>query len=338
MKRIIIICVLTIFTNCTNLLGPEVGSSNVEIFDNIWEEYNNLYALFDVCKVDWNSTYKEFRPQIDNNMSEKELFNKISEMLDLLNDTHVKLISSFDVFTSGGQGESIFDFEITKGYLDEVHTVGDNNIVYGKIDDKAYIYIRTFNYDGGSTGSTLLDWAKKIDKVITYIEECDSVILDIRSNGGGLPQTAMYIVQRFVDKKRLYQYISNKTGPGNSDFGEKRAKYIKPEGTKQYTAPVYLLTDDKTASASEDFTMALMTLPNVTHVGNATRGIFSTAIARDLPNGWRYTISIQKVTDTNGRCHEGIGIIPKEENIVSYKVEDKNIGVDTQLEFILDNF
>lgn len=336
MKKIFIslLCISLLFSCASTSSNRQI--SNTAVFDDLWNEFNNQYAIFGVNSIDWDESYKTFRPMVNDELSEDEFYNIICSMLEPLNDSHVRVVTRNKQFISGGMGKSNFDLKIAKTYLTEVKSIGDDNIVYGKIGSKGYIYVKTFTSNEGFT-STILNWATEIDNIIDYLYDCDSIILDLRSNGGGLPQTALHIGSRFADQKRFYQYISNKTGPGKDDFSEKRGKYILPDGPKQYLKPVYMLTDNLSASATEDLVMALRSLPHVTHIGEGTRGIFSTHIGRDLLNGWRYTMSFQRITDENDICYEGVGMIPKEENLIIYNSEDRDKGIDTHIKYIIEN-
>jgi carboxyl-terminal processing protease len=52
-------------------------------------------------------------------------------------------------------------------------------------------------------------------------------------------------------------------------------------------------------------------LPNVTHVGETTDGSFSDQLSKQLPNGWRLTLSNEVYLDSQGIAWEGRGILPK---------------------------
>ena len=56
-----------------------------------------------------------------------------------------------------------------------------------------------------------------------------------------------------------------------------------------------LLTCDSVFSGGEAFALAIRELPYVTIVGDHTNGIFSYELEKTLPNGWKYTLSYQKV-------------------------------------------
>ena len=50
-----------------------------------------LYSGFAVKDIDWDELYKIYRPQINENTSESELFDITTQMLRHLNDNHVQI-------------------------------------------------------------------------------------------------------------------------------------------------------------------------------------------------------------------------------------------------------
>ena len=69
-------------------------------------------------------------------------------------------------------------------------------------------------------------------------------------------------------------------------------------------------------SAGEEFTMAMCSQPHVTQVGNHTCGVFSLSLERCMANGWRYSVSVQKVSAPDGSIPEGKGIVPAAGNLI----------------------
>jgi len=329
-KNLPVLLVIVLISSCHVFLGPDPDNSPKGIFDSIWNDFNETYALFDVKGIDWNEVYKIYSPGIQPDMNSFRLFRICEEMLNELNDPHVNLISPFNDLSE----KEPFNLEYVKNKLkDGGALAGDSMFFYGTFQEKpnvGYIYIKGFRF--GKENSTLdpiQSWAKKIDGILQSLARTDSVILDIRDNGGGSVANAEYIAGRFAAVQKDYIKVSTKNGPGRNDFSTPVPFTIRPAGQK-YTKPVVLLTNNQTVSAAEWLTLALRTQNHVTHAGEATRGGFSIMIRRPLINGWEYTMSIQKVTDVEGNCYEGIGITPDEEHIVA--------GHDTQLDYALSFF
>jgi hypothetical protein len=75
--------------------------------------------------------------------------------------------------------------------------------------------------------------------------------------------------------------------------------------------------------------MGLQQLPNVTQIGETTYGAFSLVFPRDLPNGWSFTTSMERILSSEGIDYEQKGILPDIEVIAN---EDSlNAGIDNIL-------
>jgi carboxyl-terminal processing protease len=64
-------------------------------------------------------------------------------------------------------------------------------------------------------------------------------------------------------------------------------------------------------SGGELATLGLRALPNVVHMGGATRGSFSTVLAKPLPNGWVVELSNEVISGPGGEVFEETGIAPE---------------------------
>ena len=84
---------------------------------------------------------------------------------------------------------------------------------------------------------------------------------------------------------------------------------------------MFVLTSELTVSAAEVFAIAMRALPNVTHVGEATRGALSDALYKPLPNGWWISLSNEVYLDADGMAWEGRGIRPEVEIEVFSKAD-----------------
>ena len=146
----------------------------------------------------------------------------------------------------------------------------------------------------------------------------------------GLQPNFKTIASRFTDTKRLFVKVRSKNGAKKTDFSDWIDWYIEPNGALQFNKPVVVLTSRKTGSASEWFTLAMKTLPNVTTVGDTTNGSFSPQLHRELPNGWSFALSTQIVASADYKIYEGVGI-PPDITVVNTK-NDFDKQVDAMLE------
>jgi hypothetical protein len=310
--------------SCGIFLGPDPGDSPEGIFEELWKDFDETYALMDERGVDWNAAHDTYAPRISSGMGERELFDVCADLLQVLKDPHVYLMSPFDYSNSGGRfdtggttGSSTiepFSLDVVKdNYLaGKGDSAGEGMFWYGTFkspnSDVGYLYISGFARGTTGTAQTQ-DWARDIDGVINALSGKEALILDIRGNRGGLLANVDYIAGRFAAGEKDYVEVRTKNGPGRNDFSSPVTHRVKPAGTR-YTKKIILITNKQTISGGEWFTLALRTQDHVIHTGSTTNGAFSLSLERPLVNGWIYSVSVQKVTDMAGNCYEGEGISP----------------------------
>ncbi len=145
----------------------------------------------------------------------------------------------------------------------------------------------------------------------------NSLIIDLRQNGGGYLSSANSLLSLFLDKDMVsYQ----RTDGVNTEE-------VINELNKKINIPVVLLVDNGTASSSEVFASSLIDNLNVPVVGTKTYGKGTIQKLVQLSNGSYIKYTIQEWLTPKGNKIEGVGITP------SYEVEnDEKSDKDKQLE------
>ena len=307
--------------SCTFFYGKSVDLSYTQMFDALWNDYNETYALFSVRGVDWKAQYNVCRPLVNEDMTDKEFFDVLKQLLTPLHDAHVYLKTPAGSFNSGEDSVTpdIFSLEeVCSKYVQNPKKCGNNIITYGRLKtDSTTGYIHIAAFSSGQTGiNQNQEWAGDIDLALEELKDTKCIILDVRGNRGGLTGNVSRISGRFCADDKTYAISRTKNGPGPNDYDEGVELEIKKNGSWQYTKPVILLTNAQTMSAGEEFTMAMCSQAHVTQVGNHTCGVFSLSLERCLVNGWRYSVSVQKVCRPDGSIPEGTGIVPQGANLV----------------------
>nr|WP_299343037.1 S41 family peptidase [Allomuricauda sp.] len=176
------------------------------------------------------------------------------------------------------------------------------------IEKKGYLdaYVETFHkmYEGDYIKKEV-DAVKKImDNVMADLSAMESIVMDVRFNGGGQDAVSFEILSRFIEDSL---HIANQRLKYGNALSPTLPLYI--EGTQEaYNKPVYVLTSPQTGSAAEAFSIATMVMPKVKRIGSATTGAMSTALEKTLPNGWSFSISNEIYMDTEGNIYENKGI------------------------------
>ena len=336
MKNLVICTLLfsiLIASSCEKeIFGLPYSDNPVDNFESMWTEFDQLYGLFRVRNIDWDSVYQVYRPQVDNSMNEEELYNLLVDVLTVLADSHVGLLptdSPLPQFQSGigGRIDTIRDFSldlVKDEYLDDLRT--SEPFTYGYLTPEiAYLHI-AWEPDEKTVDNAMED-------VYNHLARSTSIIVDIRNNTGGEDRGGQAIASYFTDQERLYMTNSIKNGPGPNDFTAPMKWYISPK-EQTFDQELVLLTNRSTVSAGETLALAMRTLPQLITVGDLTQGAFSNTATRELPKGWLYSLSIGDWRAADGTSYEGIGLPP--DTVVLNQVADLQQGVDQVLETALD--
>ncbi len=145
----------------------------------------------------------------------------------------------------------------------------------------------------------------------------DSLVIDVRNNGGGYLSSANMISSMFL---------------GNGDVIYKKTDGKEIEDVingseKEIEIPVVILVNGLTASSSEIFTSSLRENVNATVVGTKTYGKGMIQKLIQLSDNKYIKFSVQEWLTPNGNKIEGTGIIPDVEINL-----DEESGYDVQLE------
>lgn len=329
----IILCILNL--SCEkSFIGNELPDNAVNNFELVWKNFDERYGLFEAKNINWQLQYETYRPMLNDNSDNTDLYNVLSSMLKVLNDNHVSVHTTdknLATIRSGSLGnapyrfQEDFDLDVVKeNYVSNLRAES-GDISFGLINNEQIGYIIVFRAD-----ESLSKTQKVIDGIIDDLKDVKGIIVDIRTHSGGYDYLGQYIAGKFATSKKLFMTSKRKNGPGHNDFTEPVNWYVEPNGDFQYTKPVILLTSRFTISSGETFALAMKQNENVSQLGDTTSGAFSDQISTEMYNGWIYSISVGDYRAANGLSYEGVGLAP-DSLIVSTKPELNN-GYDRLLE------
>ena len=180
------------------------------------------------------------------------------------------------------------EFKITRG------TIRTNPVpYYGMLTDTiGYIYISTFSVEGCS---------KEIKRAFIELKQqgATSMVLDVRSNTGGLLSEAVNVVNFFVPKGKEIVKTKGK-------FKQMDHAYRTTNEPIDVEIPLAVLVDGGTASAAEILSGSLQDLDRAVVIGNRTYGKGLVQTLRNLPYNSSMKITTAKYYIPSGRCVQAI--------------------------------
>lgn len=117
----------------------------------------------------------------------------------------------------------------------------------------------------------------------------ESLVLDLRNNGGGLVSQALEIADLFVDKKKVLLYEVDKEGNEEIDVSSRE---------KIVDMPMVVLVNGNSASSSEILVGVLKDYEVATVVGNTTYGKGVIQQILTLSDGSRFKINNKRIFNT----------------------------------------
>jgi len=163
-------------------------------------------------------------------------------------------------------------------------------------------YIDFWGFDNLSKSSRA-----KAKAVMTFIEDTDAVIFDLRKNGGGSAVMIQFISSYFFKGKTHLNSFYNRKTEELTEFWT----FDNVDGEVRPNVPVFILTSDYTFSAAEEFAYNFQNLNRATVIGESTGGGANPVYFFDLGSGFRASIPISKAVNPISKTNwEGVGVQP----------------------------
>jgi len=293
--------------------------------------FTELYPprSFEQFGVDWGARVDALERQRPGITDDNALFSALETLLAGIEDAHVELHGTVGgrlrelvpgdgdtlkrVETRSGGSSPVRQWRqaYRRGILETVlqgngHEVANRRVLWGRIGDIGYINMLAMGGFGSNNTGGRAAADAVFDQAFAAFDGTRAVIVDVSANTGGSDAFALHVASRFADRRRL---AFTKTGVGAQSI-DPQPLYVAPSSRSRYLGPVYVLMSDVTVSAGEIFALAMRAMPNVTLVGGATRGAFSDAIDKPLPNRWKLNLSAEDYRDPEGISYETKGLPP----------------------------
>jgi hypothetical protein len=143
---------------------------------------------------------------------------------------------------------------------------------------------------------------------MTFLAGTDALIIDMRNNRGGSPETVAFVTSylfgpQSVHLNDFYNRLSGET------FASRTLPYVP--GLRSPDTVVYVLTGNETFSGAEEFSYNLKSLERATIVGETTAGAAHTVGGRRLTGQFVMSLpSGRPINPRTGTNWEGVGVEP----------------------------
>ena len=199
---------------------------------------------------------------------------------------------------------------VTRGVVDDISVISE--IIEKKDKKIGYIYISVF---AANTTKQFKSELEKIEK-----EKIDSLIIDIRGNTGGYLTSVEEMVSLFTKKDDVLYQLKTKD----------KIEIIKDQTDEHREYPIVILTDGRSASASELLAGALKETYHAQLVGTKTFGKGKVQKVTTLSSGALFKYTFQEWLTPDGNYIDGKGIEPDVE--IKYVYNEKHPEKDNQKE------
>jgi len=301
---------LLLLSACNGLFIDDQKANTLQnSADLLWQIFDERYCFFDEKGVDWNQMYDKYCRDWENIKGRhdppfRELFSKMSNMLEELRDGHVTLDNGFTSQTYTGWYTPFpenFETSRINTYKKEHIKYLDNGTTFSVMPESVG-YLRCPSFSDKFNRNDL-------DNAMVVFKGHKGVIIDVRNNGGGLVSEAYLLASKFAREKTHVGYVRYKTGKGHNDFSDFYSRYVEPDGANPFHGKVAVLTNRKVYSAANLFVSIMNCLPQACIIGDNTGGGGGVPISAELYNGWTVKLSTNPVFDIEKRSIES-GIKP----------------------------
>ena len=241
----------------------------------------------------------------------------VGDIITKVGDTDVKnstpsVVSNLIKSTNGTTTIEVLRGGVYKTLEINVEKVSIPSVSSNNFDGVGYIKITTFSNNTYEQFKTALSGLEK--------ENIDSLVIDVRNNGGGFLNAAVDIAELFIEKGKNVYGLETK----------EKTEYYKDSTKESRNYKVGILMNSASASASEILAAALKESYGATLLGITSYGKGTVQETSELETGGMIKYTTAYWLTPNGNKINNVGLKPDVEITGDY-TDDMDYESDTQL-------
>ena len=261
------------------------------------------YSYRDLRDVDWDVRFAEFEARLIDAKTPDQFAILAGQLLEVARDAHIWLNVDGDQLAGFRRNVRLnADRDLLKRIVPKFKSVS-GVVATGRFPDgPAYLMIRSWSQKAARDIEAAAKW-------IAELSPDDTLILDIRFNGGGDERLASKIAGRFVEQSVVYAGHLNRDTSSPSGFSKIKTRTLKPI-RPGFRGRMVVLMGPANMSSCEAFLLMMKQAPQCTLMGEKSYGCSGNPKPVRLTNGVTVFLPSWVALTPDGEPFEGKGILP----------------------------
>jgi hypothetical protein len=264
------------------------------------------YSYRDLRAINWGNLFDIYSLSLNQASTAEQFATITGELLSYAEDAHVRVkigTQSFQVFTRSV--ERNYNYNVLRTLVPSWQDKNNR--------------VSTGYFSNGNIGYIWLDsWAsanpEELDAVYQALNDfsgTNSLIIDVRDNGGGSETLAGQVAGCFITQSKLYAKHKYRNVNQPSGFNEIQSRWLYPNSNQTtYTGQVAVLMGEVCMSSCDAYLLMMKQVPNCTLVGVHSYGSSAVSKPHDLSNSVTVWLPSWIAMRPDGTRFEGEGIFP----------------------------
>ncbi len=305
-------------------LDPKKNRKALEQLRSAIEE---KYSHRDLRSIDWDVRFAEFEARLIDAKTSGQFASLAGQLLEVARDAHIWLNADGDRLA---------------GFRRNVRPNVDRELLKQTVPQFQFVnrVVATGRFPEGPAYLMIGSWSPKVTrdieaaaKWIDGLSSDDTLILDIRFNGGGNEQLARKIAGRFVERSAVYAGHLNRDTSSPSGFSKIKKRTLKPI-RPGFRGRTVVLMGPANMSSCEAFLLMMKQAPQCTLMGEKSYGSSGNPKPVSLANGVTVFLPSWVALTPDGEPFEGKGISPDVRVEFPEEPEDQDPLINAALELL----